>query len=73
MKKTVIINMDIQKLPEGGYVATSADVQGLVAQGKSFEEVVDIAHDVAQVLLRAQKPKPPQKTERIFYPMHIIV
>jgi len=44
------ITLNIEKLPEGYYVATTRDVQGLVAQGKTFEETVDIAKDLAQKL-----------------------
>ncbi len=35
--------MEIEKLPKGYYVATSKDVQGLVAQAKTFEKTVEIA------------------------------
>ena len=38
MKKSIYITLDIEKLPEGYYVATSRDVQGLVAQAKTFEK-----------------------------------
>ena len=34
MKKSIYITLDIEKLAEGYYVATSRDVQGLVAQAK---------------------------------------
>ena len=70
--KKVIINLDIEKLPDGQYLATSHDVQGLVAQAKTFEAVVAIAEDVARTLLKVQKQKP-QTSERIFYPMHVTV
>jgi predicted RNA binding protein YcfA (HicA-like mRNA interferase family)/predicted RNase H-like HicB family nuclease len=68
MKQTVHINLDIEKVPEGYYVATSMDVQGLVAQGKTFEETIEIAEDVAKVILRAQKKRKVLPSERIFYP-----
>jgi len=62
--------LEIQKLPEGYYLATSNDVQGLVAQAKTFEKVVEIAKDLAEKLLTAQKRKESrfQESERIFYP-----
>ena len=44
----------IEKLPEGVYLATSDDVQGLVAQGRTIEETLEIARDVAQKLIEAQ-------------------
>ena len=49
-----LINLHIEALAEGGYVATSDDVQGLVAQGRTVQETVDIARDVARRLLEAQ-------------------
>ena len=55
MKKSIYITLDIEKLPEGYYVATSRDVQGLVAQAKTFEKTIEIAEDVAIALLHAQK------------------
>lgn len=46
-----IINLHIERLPEGVYLATSDDVQGLLAQGDTIEETIDIARDVARVLI----------------------
>lgn len=48
-----IINIHIEKLPEGIYLATSEDVQGLVAQGRTVTEALEIARDVARKLLEA--------------------
>jgi predicted RNase H-like HicB family nuclease len=73
MKQTMHINLDIEKLPEGYYLATSKDVEGLVAQGKTFEETIEIAEDVAKLILRAQKSTQATSNERIFYPMRITV
>ena len=33
-----IVNLHIERLPEGVYLATSGDVQGLVAQGRTIQE-----------------------------------
>ena len=49
-----IINVHIEALEEGGYLAISDDVQGLVAQGRTVQETLDIARDVARKLLEAQ-------------------
>lgn len=49
-----IINLHIEKLPEGLYLATSEDLQGLVAQGRTVAETMEIARDVARKLLDAQ-------------------
>ena len=42
------IRLQIEPLDEGGYVATSPDVPGLVAEGRSLVEVTEIARDVAR-------------------------
>ena len=52
-----IINVKIEKLPEGVYLATSDEVQGLVAQGKTIAETLEIARDVAKKLLELQGDK----------------
>ena len=49
-----IANLHIEKLPEGIYLATSADIPGLVAQGRTIAETVEIARDVAKKLIEAQ-------------------
>ncbi|OQY14397.1 MAG: DUF1902 domain-containing protein [Desulfobacterium sp. 4572_20] len=49
-----IVRIHIEKLPEGVYLATSDDVIGLVAQGRTVTETMDIARDVAKKLLEAQ-------------------
>ena len=49
-----IVNLHIEKLPEGVYLATSDDVPGLVAQGRTLSETIEIARDVARRLMEAQ-------------------
>lgn len=49
-----IINIHIEKLPEGVYLATSDDVQGLIAQGRTVTETLEIARDVARKLIEAR-------------------
>ena len=49
-----IVNVHIEKLPEGVYLATSDDIPGLVAQGRTVTETLEIARDVAEKLLEAQ-------------------
>jgi len=49
-----IVNIHIEKLPEGVYLATSEDIQGLVAQGRTATEALEIARDVARKLIEAQ-------------------
>lgn len=50
-----IVRIHIEKLQEGYYLATSEDVQGLVAQGRTIAETVEIARDVAKKLLEASE------------------
>jgi len=49
-----MIRLHIERLPEGVYLATSDEVQGLVAQGRTIQETIEIARDVARKLLEAQ-------------------
>ena len=49
-----IINIHVEKLPEGFYLATSNDVPGLVAQGRTATEAFEIARDVARKLMEAR-------------------
>jgi predicted RNase H-like HicB family nuclease len=50
-----VINLHIEKLPEGVYLATSDSVQGLVAQGRTITETIEIARDVAKKLFEARE------------------
>jgi len=49
-----IIKLHIEKLPEGVFLATSDDIQGLIAQGRTVMETIEIARDVAKKLLEAK-------------------
>ena len=60
-----VINIHIKKLPEGLFLATSPeDIQGLVAQGRTVAETLEIARDVAKKLFEAQVT-PTLKTHKI--------
>lgn len=50
-----IVNLHIEKLPEGVYLATSDNIQGLIAQGRTISETIEIAKDVAKKLIEAQE------------------
>lgn len=50
-----IAKVHIEKLPEGYFLATSDDIQGLVAQGRTVAETLEIARDVARRLLEARR------------------
>jgi len=65
-----VVQIHIEKLPEGLYLATSDDVQGLVAQGRTIAETVEIARDVARKLLEAQgNANLPLISESFDYPL----
>lgn len=49
-----VINIHIEKLPEGVFLATSEDIQGLIAQGRTISETIEIARNVAKKLIEAQ-------------------
>jgi predicted RNase H-like HicB family nuclease len=49
-----VIQLHIEKLPEGMYLATSDEVQGLVAHGRTIQETIEIARDVAKKLIESQ-------------------
>jgi len=49
-----LLRLHVEALDEGGYLATSDEVQGLVAQGQTVQETLQIAEVVARRLLEAQ-------------------
>lgn len=49
----VTIHLHIEPLDEGGYVATSADVPGLVAEGRTIVETVEIAQGLARKIVES--------------------
>ena len=49
----VAIRLRIKSLKEGGYVATSPDVPGLVAEGRSITETVEIAQGLTRKLVES--------------------
>lgn len=57
------INIHIEKLPEGYFLATSDEVQGLVAQGRTITETLEIARDVARIILESRTEKEKKKKE----------
>ena len=49
-----VATLHIERLPEGVYLATSDDIPGLVAQGRTIAETLEIARDVARKLIEAR-------------------
>ena len=48
------VDIHIEELPEGLYLATSDQLPGLVAQGRTVAEALEIARDVAKKLIEAR-------------------
>jgi predicted RNase H-like HicB family nuclease len=57
------LKLRIEPLDEGGFLATSPDLPGLVAQGRTRAETMEIAQDVARRLIESHlehgDPLPP--------------
>ena len=49
------IHLIIQQVENGQYLATSEDLPGLVAQGRTITESIEIAQDVARKLIDSYK------------------
>ena len=49
-----MLRIQIEPLAEGGYLATSEDLDGLIAQGRTVAETMEIAQDVARKLIEAR-------------------
>ena len=66
----LVVRIHIEELPEGVYLATSDQLPGLVAQGRTVAEALDIARDVARKLIEARRereeelPLPPASERR---------
>ena len=73
-----IVNLHVEKLPEGVYLATSDEVQGLVAQGRTLQDLGDCprcsaapdrgprgAGGLAQARARAGSVRLPVGSERL--------
>lgn len=49
----VFLKLHIEAQDEGVFVATSPDLPGLVAQGRTIAETIEIANDVARKLIES--------------------
>ena len=50
----ILIDIQIEPLEEGGYLATSEELHELIAQGRTVAETMEIAQDVARKLIESQ-------------------
>ena len=51
--REILPGISLEQLPEGGFLATSDELPGLVAQGRTIAETLEIAQDVARKLIES--------------------
>ncbi|MEP6753977.1 MAG: type II toxin-antitoxin system HicB family antitoxin [Chthonomonadales bacterium] len=49
----LMVKIEIEPLDEGGYLATSDVLEGLIAQGRTVAETLEIAQDVARKIVES--------------------
>jgi len=49
----ILLNIQIEPLEEGGFLATSNEIPELLAQGRTVAETMEIAQDVARKLVES--------------------
>ena len=63
METEIVLNVKMKPLDEGGFLATSPDLPGLVVQGRTRAETLELAQANARILMEvylAEKlPLPP--------------
>ena len=52
-----VLHVLVEELPQGLFLATSDELPGLVAQGRTESEALDIARDVARKLIEARRDR----------------
>lgn len=71
------IRLRIEALDEGGYVATSPDVPGLVAEGRSITETVEIAQGLTRKIVESclehGDPLPKSLAKFAIGPLNLVV
>jgi predicted RNase H-like HicB family nuclease len=51
----ILLTIHLEELPEGVFLATSDDLPGLLAQGRTVAETLEIAQDVACKLIESYR------------------
>lgn len=62
-----LIPITIEHLEEGEYLATSSVLQGLIAQGRTIAETLEIAEDVARRLIELRI----ERNESVLKELHL--
>ena len=55
MSDQFTVRLHVERVENGNYLATSQELPGLVAQGRTVQETVEIAQDVARRLLESYR------------------
>lgn len=67
MENEIVLNLRMEALDEGGFLATSPDLPGLVVQGRTRSETLELAQANARILMEvylAEKLPLPQLLRR---------
>ncbi len=71
------IRLHIEPLREGGYIATSPDVPGLVAEGRSITEAAEIAQGLTRKIVESciehGDPPPPALAKLRKPPLDLLI
>jgi predicted RNase H-like HicB family nuclease len=63
METEIVLNVKLEPLEEGGFLATSHDLPGLVVQGRTRTETLELAQANARILMEVylseKLPLPP--------------
>jgi predicted RNase H-like HicB family nuclease len=57
LQMELTVQVHVELLPEGVYIATSEELPGLVAQARTVAETLEIARDVARKLIEARRER----------------
>ena len=55
MSEEFAVRVRIEQVEDGSYLATSDELPGLVAQGRTIQETIEIAQDVARRLMESYR------------------
>lgn len=69
MDTEVVLNVKVEALEEGGFLATSSDLPGLVVQGRTRTEALELAQANARILMEVyltEKLPLPAALRRVF-------
>ena len=69
METEIVLNVRVEALAEGGFLATSPDLPGLVVQGRTRIETMELAQANARILMEvylSEKLPLPPALRRLF-------